>query len=193
MNMPKRNTMPARPPAAKRSPPASATMTGSVNASVDDGRGRRVDPLVAVIAVEERDRLLHVTGRARRERGVHEVARSLGADAGVLLPRARIGGARERRDVRREIAHGVVTRDRGAQRVGVEEADLDRRRAQRPRELGLGRRTHERGHLVTGGDQRAHRPATEHSRRSGNEDTHRNLPVDPRLPVDSNPDNSYPR
>ena len=87
-----------------------------------------------------------------------------------------IGGARERRDVRREVAHRVVARrprratrrDRtGSTSTGVAPSD-------RASAALAGERT-TRGHLVAGGDQRAHRPPAEHSGRSGNEDTHRNL------------------
>ena len=70
----------------------------------------------------------------------------------------------------------VVPGDRRTQRVGVEEA---RPRtgvgAERREQRGLRRRTRDAGHLVAGGDQRAHRPPPEHSRRSGNEDPHGDL------------------
>ncbi len=140
-------------------------------------RGRRhVDPGVAMISVQERDRLLYVACRAGGERGIHEVAGTFGADATVFLPRTRVGHTRRRRDMRRQVADRVVAHDRGAQLVGIEEAGLYRRRAERPCERSLGGRPHECGHLVACGGQGGHRPAPEHTCRSGNEDPHRTLP-----------------
>ncbi len=129
-----------------------------------------------MVAVQERNRLLHVHGRARGEGGIHQILRALRTDARVLLPCTRIGGARERWDMGREIAHGVVPRHRGAQRGGIEQVHLDRRCAQGACEFGLGRRADDRGHGVAVVDQRSHRAPAEHTGGTGNEDSHPNLP-----------------
>ena len=122
--------------------PTPRPRTGSANAIVGDG-------VLAASTTRRRDRRRGTRSTPARtrvasggERGVDQVARSLRANARVLVPRVRIGRTRERRDVRREVAHHVVTGDRGAQRVGVEDAHLHRRRAERSRQRGLRRRAH---------------------------------------------------
>ena len=174
--MPNRNTMPRPPAAENRSAAASAATHRIAEPALDHRRARRVDPFVAVVAVQKRDRLLHVARRAGGERGVDEVVRTLRADARVLVPRV---GDRPRARAAGCASRGCTPRrDRRPRCATTSGSNKLPSTGVAPSERASAALAGDRTSAVTScpaASQRAHRPPTEHSCRSGNEDSHRNL------------------
>ena len=165
---------------------------GITERRVLDARRRGIEPGVAVLAVQERERFLHEDRRARRDRGVDEIARRLAPDALVLGPRRAARHLCRRRNLRREVHDCIVSGNRGSQRVGIEQVDLHTVRAERREQrLFLGA-PGDAGHVVSRGDEPRHRSAPDDPGSSGHEHPHG---VSLRLPPSAspNPDNIYPR
>ena len=180
--------LPGRRCARKRATFASAAAIAPLKSDDASGGRGRVDPLrrrarrTGTRATPARTRSRRPRSRRRRDcptpRGgsarsrPRRVTRVICAIGGILVV---------------DVHDRVVTGDRGAHRVGVEEVDAHRPGAERLEQRVLLGRSRDAGDLVSGGDEAGDRPPAEHARRARYEHSHRGL-----LSAADNPDTTYP-
>ena len=131
-----------------------------------------VDPLGAVVLVGETDRLLHEARRAGRDRAAHQVRRRLRPQPVVGGPRPRPSRSHQRRDVGRQVDHGVETLQCREDGLGVEQVDVGRLATECAHQLRLGGGAGDRGDVVPGRDHSGQGSGADDAGATGEEDSH---------------------
>lgn len=140
-------------------PPASLNRAAAASAArfrvrVTVGRRALVYPPVAAVRVDHAHRFLHQPAGTRGQGRIDHSGRPFRPHPLRGSPRAAEhegGGGRHRR---RQVHHGVVTAERGAQRAPVEHRDHDRRAALPAHRGSLLRGPRQSRNLMAGSDQR---------------------------------------
>jgi len=132
-----------------------------------------VDPLVAAVGIDRRERFLNEPRHAAGDARIHEVGRGLAPQPIVFAPRRQQEHPERRvRDVGDEVDDRVMAGDGADHGVAIEQVDLDGGGAVPLQLVASGLRACDTGHLMRLRAQHRHQTPSDHAGRASHEYFH---------------------